>query len=139
MRAVLTATAFFLFAGSCFGQDVVFVGHPLVRTINDEGDAKTKKLDEKEAQEYLCLITRKGDRYFWASRDNTELRRHNVGAFEVFVATNGGGYVKIFKGVDIDGLPNTNRLGIVNYLEHFPALLVTFTYWGRSAVLKISE
>ena len=42
-----------------------------------------------------CVISRIGEQYYWASRENAEMVRLESGAFVTYVALNGSGYVRV--------------------------------------------
>lgn len=108
---------------------VVFVGMPKRRSMNQIGNDVSGTLDERESQEYMCMITRKGGRYFWPTRENKEVRRTVSGDFVIFNALDGSGYVKILTKF---ALP-------IDYMEHVHDKLFTVTYWGEKSVFRDAE
>lgn len=77
----------------------------------------------------MLLIVKRGDRYYWASREDRELVRIQSGVFNLYIDPRGGGYVKVldqrFMAPDYlyEGAP-------IQYYEHLTMGLGTFTYWG---------
>ena len=83
-------------------------------------------------EEVTSVVQKIGDRYLWATRDNTELRRYDHGTFITYVAEDGSGYIRVFDQdmrTMFDGLNELD--GVFDYLEHFPLGLTTVTYYGR--------
>jgi hypothetical protein len=103
---------------------VVFMGFPSRRSANMIGNNETSTLEEKDSKEYLCMITRKNGKLFWASRDNKEMAINVSGSFVVFSALDGSGYVKFAP--DLKDIP-------IDYMEHLHDKLFTITYWGKSS------
>ena len=106
---------------------MTFVGFPSRRSVNKIGTNDTAILEEKESKEYLCMISLKSGKYYWSSRDNKEMTKHISGAFVIFAADDGSGYVKLL--VQPKGLP-------LDYMEHLHDKLFTVTYWGKSSTYR---
>ncbi len=106
---------------------VAFMGFPARRSINRIGTNETTVLEDKDSKEYMCMISRKSGRYYWSSRDNKEMTRHVSGAFVIFSADDGSGYVKAF--------PESKNLPL-DYMEHLHDKLFTITYWGKHSTYK---
>jgi hypothetical protein len=115
-----------LFTACALGADeVVFRGIPTVRVFGTVEGEDRQKLEEEDGKKNECVVMRKGNKYFWASRENVPLARTDAPNFTYFVHTGGGGYVKVF----------TGRRSDVNapadYIEHISRGFETITYWGR--------
>ena len=80
-------------------QDVetVFRGRPAVKVSEGRLERMPEQISTERAINLECVISRIGDRFFWATRQNTELRRTESGAFITFAAINGSGYVRVIK------------------------------------------
>lgn len=108
-------------------SDVVFMGFPSVRSANKIGLNQTSSVSGDESKEYLCLINRKGGKYYWSSRDNKELSKRFSGDFVIFSAIDGTGYVKFSS--EMSNLQ-------IDYMEHLHDHLFTVTYWGKSTLYR---
>ncbi len=114
-------------------EEVVFSGVPLVK-ISEGGDERAVEILEKDrAVGAECVITKVGDQYLWASRDDTELLLITGGAFLTFVATSGAGYVRVI-------LPELKDVAAkmddiekkYDYVEHMLIGLKSITYYGKT-------
>jgi hypothetical protein len=83
----------------------------------------SEKVPRSEAEKRRLLITREGDRYFWASRDNTPLYRLDSGDYVTYIAATGVGYVRVLD-------PAKARGRKVTYMEHLTVQLGSVTYFG---------
>ena len=112
-------------------NNVVLDGVALVR-ISETGSNRIVETLEEEVAEVTSVVQKIGNRYLWATRDNTELRRYDHGTFITYVAEDGSGYIRVFDQdmrTMFDGLNELD--GVFDYLEHFPLGLTTVTYYGR--------
>jgi hypothetical protein len=108
---------------------VVLHGRPTVQ-IDSADDLTTRTELPAAASDKLAVrIVRKGDRYYWASRDNQELTRRVSGAFQLFTDPASGGYVRVF---DTSTLPQSlqSEGPQFRYIEHVPLFKGTVTYFG---------
>ncbi|MDE0040463.1 MAG: YHYH domain-containing protein [Candidatus Poribacteria bacterium] len=112
---------------------VIFEGVPEMKLQADgkkENPHALEKLSKAKASEYRCVITRKGGKYYWKSRENKELRRNESGIYITFNRTDGSpDYVRITN-------PTYSRtaatFGNYSYIEHLAHTLTTITYWGQT-------
>jgi hypothetical protein len=111
----------FSFAVPAAEEELVFSGLPSVRFDVDGKEAVRVDLSEQGSHKYVCRITGKGKRFFWASRGSRELIRYDAGGFTYYVSPEGSGFIKVaaVKGTDYD------------YMESFTAEMKTITYWGK--------
>jgi hypothetical protein len=114
---------------SAGGSTVVLEGRPASRVESSDDASRHVAIPEQERAKLRVVIVRKGDRYFWASRENRELERRVSGAFHYFVDRAEGGYVRVF---DRSTLPDSLRPDgpQFEYTEHVPVWRGTVTYWG---------
>ena len=69
---------------------------PEVRTtLNGLEDPKLLKLSRELRNKLDCVIIKKGDKYFWTSRDNHEVEKIVGGAFITFKRLDRPDYVRI--------------------------------------------
>ena len=123
-----------------FGQNAqtVFTGIPSVKHTDDGEGQQIANLDGDGAQANRCVISMIGGRYYWASRNNVEMQKQDgPGAYVIFTAINGGGYVKCikpeFKGKELTAGEK------FDYIEHIHLRLTTVTYWGLSQEIDSSS
>ena len=111
---------------------VIFEGVPEMKLQADgkkQNPHPLEKLSKIKAAEYRCVITKKGDKYYWKSRDNKELRRYESGIYITFSRTDGSpDYVRI---TDPTSASAAATLGDYTYIEHLAHTLSTITYWGQ--------
>ena len=106
-----------------FAQELVFTGVPSVRIDADGKQSIKVDLSEQGAEKYTCRITKKGKRYYWASRGDRELIRSDAGDFVYFISMAGTGYVKVHSGTTPQPF---------DYMEHLTSGFTNITYWGSS-------
>lgn len=111
----------FLFPTVCLAisEIVVFKGIPVVQNKSSVEESVNFQLSDSQQSESRSIITRKGQKYFWTSRQDRELTRHESGIYTIFLETRGAGYVKVMRSADK-----------VLYMEHMGLGLETITYWG---------
>ena len=111
----------------------IFIGLPQTgMAFNGLEDGKLIRLSPERANKLDCVIIKKGDKYFWTSRDNYELEKVVGGAYITFKRLNRPDYVRI---VD----PNMKKgTAIVDeaaskydYVEHIVTHMTTVTYYGQ--------
>ena len=106
LQTVLVLAAMTLLPSMGFAQArTVFAGIPSVK-ISEEGvERLPENLSRDQAVNLGCVISRIGDDYYWASRENTALVRIESGAFITFLAVDGSGYVRtVAPGMKKNGL-----------------------------------
>jgi hypothetical protein len=122
MKSLLTLC---VLAVSAVGQEVVFRGTPTVRVYSTPEKDERQQLDQATAYKNECVITQRGKKYFWTSRDNVELRRVDAPQFTYFVHTGGGGYVKVLTG------SRKATSAPADYIENVTSGFDVITYWGK--------
>ena len=116
-----------LMAACALAQEVVFRGTPTLRVLTTHENEARQTIEPAAAEKSACVITKKGKRFYWASRDNAEMMRTESPTFTYFVHAGGSGYVKVFKGDP--RVPNPPA----DYVEHISMGFQTMTYWGKTA------
>ena len=110
----------------CVAQElVVLKGTPIIQNKSSVNESVNFPLTESQQNESRLIITNKGQKYYWTSRQDRELTRHESGAYTIFFETKGAGYVKAMKSEDK-----------VLYMEHMGLGLETITYWGTADYLR---
>lgn len=121
IKQILAFGVLFLLPVVCFAQleVVVLKGVPIVQNKSSVEESGNFQLSESQQTESRLIITRKGQKYYWTSRQDRELTRHESGIYTIFLETKGAGYVRAMK--------SANK---VLYMEHMGLGLETITYWG---------
>ena len=115
---------------------VVFTGIPEIRISEGGVNRVPENLDKEKAINFKCTITKIDDKYYWTSRENTELISIYSGAFITYWAVTGSGYVRVVKPEMKEELI---QLGAVSgdpeekfdYVEHLLLGLKSVTYYGQ--------
>ncbi len=108
---------------------VVLSGRP-TNTSEGTHDAATHvQVPAGDRDKLKVTIVKRGDKYFWASRDNREVERRVSGAFHFYVDKTDGGYVRVF---DRSTMPQSLQPEgpQFEYTEHRPNWRGTVTLWG---------
>lgn len=109
----------------------VFKGVPIMK-ISEGGDTHTpEKLTRDKAVNYKCVISKIGESYYWASRENVKLIPTRSGAFVTYVAENGSGYIRVV----IPDLKDSASMmseteAKYDYVEHLLIGLRSVGYYG---------
>ena len=98
---------------------VVISGIPTIKATTDVNGTNHNQVPDGEQWSYRLEIVHKGNKYYWASRENRELLFNQSGVFYNFIEPNGAGYIRVYF-ADND----------VIYMEHMPIMLGHITYWG---------
>lgn len=87
-------------------------------------------LDSSQSNEFQPLITKSGDEYNWGTRGDGRLHCTRSGAYYVFIAVNGAGYIPIMdthvspQFLRVQGKPR------FEYSEHSRNGTAAIQYWG---------
>jgi hypothetical protein len=118
-----------------FAQQVttVFRGRPEIK-ISEAGSTRVvNELAANEGENLEVVISRIGDDYYWASRENVPMLRIDSGGFMIFLAATGAGYVKAVN-PEMKGpaamMSDTERN--FDYIEHMSLGLRSVTYYGKT-------
>lgn len=132
MRSLILASFIVLvFFVQTHAEQLVFNAIPLTRVTSSADSTARESLSESESYEYRVLITKEGNNYLWATRENRYLLHTISGVFHLFIDSRGGGYIKI---LDSDLLPKSLRDQgpRYRYMEHMTMHLGSITYWGAA-------
>ena len=113
----------------------VFRGMPEVRTLLASSGATANEIASKDRGGYEAVVSRIGDRYYWASRENRELLRYETPGFVTYFAVDGSGFVRVQR-------PNAKALNALmseteqryDYTEQLLTGLRTIVYYGATRV-----
>lgn len=132
LQTVLVLAAMALLPSMGFAQArTVFAGIPSVKISEGGVERISENLSRDQAVNLGCVISRIGDDYYWASRENKALVRIEGVAFITFLAVDGAGYVKTV----VPGMKKTvSLMGETemkfDYVEHLLIGLKSVTYYG---------
>jgi hypothetical protein len=110
----------------------VFAGIPSVKISEGGTERLPETLTRLQAANIHCVISKIGDDYFWASRENKPLVLIEGVAFNTFVAADGSGYIR----VTIPAMKKTAAVmsgaeAEFDYVEHLLIGLRSVTYYGK--------
>jgi hypothetical protein len=111
----------------------VFSGAPSVKISEAGFERVPERLDSVQGADLACVISRVGDKYYWASRENQSMVRIESEAFITFVAVNGSGYVRVTipeMKDSVSGMGETEKR--FDYVEHLLIGLKSVTYYGTA-------
>jgi hypothetical protein len=137
MRLIITwaaaLTGFLLtWPGQAQEAETVYRGRPTVKITVAATEQRSEKVESKDAPNLTCVISKIGENFYWASRENRPLTPSRSGAFLVFVAEGGTGYIKII-------IPDMKEAAALmgeteakyDYVEHITFGLGSVTYYGK--------
>jgi hypothetical protein len=134
--ALIGLASLLSFSASVWAEEfqIEFIGIP--ERVTAVGYEKTidKNLSDEETREFICVIKKFGDRYYWASRENREVLKVPSGAFTNYMSLSGAGYVKVINQSEKSA---ASLLGETeakfDYVEHLVTGLKAITYYGKQS------
>jgi hypothetical protein len=123
-----------IISGQAYAQSqTVFSGIPVVKISEGGVERYPETLPREKAVNLHCTISEIGGKYYWATRENTEMVRKISGAFITYVAVNGSGYVRV---IEKTAKPAISMMSPTeaefDYVEHLLLGLRSITYFGKS-------
>ena len=122
------------FTNLCSAQSFSFTGLPSVKISEGGVERFAEKIEPSKAQNISCVIREVDGKFFWVSRENKQLVKIDArGAFLIFLAVDGSGYIRIIKSElkDAASLMSTTEKSF-DYIEHLLLGLRSVTYYGKS-------
>lgn len=119
-------------AGSGSAQSTtIFAGIPSLKVSEGGTERNPETLTRLQAANLHCVISKIGDEYYWASRENKPLVLIEGIAFDTFIAVDGSGYIR----VTIPKMKKSTALmsateAEFDYVEHLLIGLRSVTYYG---------
>lgn len=126
--------AFCFFTNFCNAQSFSFTGIPSFKVTEGGIERNAEKIEQAKALSVACIVKEIDGKFFWVSRENKQLVKIDTrGAFLIFLAIDGSGYIRIIKPElkDAASLMSTTEKTF-DYLEHILLGLRTITYYGKS-------
>jgi hypothetical protein len=110
---------------------VILDAQPSVRVESSDAGTTHTLLSDAASAGNRATVIKRGERFYWATRENRELQHVRAGAFHYFIASGGAGYIKVF---DAQSLPPSQRASErrYQYMEHLTIGLSTITDWGTA-------
>lgn len=114
-------------------SQTVFAGVPSMKISEGGTERLPVTLTRLQAANVHCVISKIGDDYYWASRENKPLVLIEGTAFNTFVAADGSGYIRVI-------LPHMKKSASLmggaeaafDYVEHLLIGLSSVTYYGET-------
>ena len=127
--------------GAQQAEVVVFIGHPKVKVevpglsfILSDLDIPVEKVSAEKVSEFACVIVKKGDTYYWKSRENRKLiPAHADGAYFTFYLPNRPDYVRIANPTMRELLSAVTGVPF-DYVEHLTIGLSSINYYGKATI-----
>jgi hypothetical protein len=124
MRNIVLSVAALLVSANAAGAETEFEGTPQTRVEVTLGATTSEAVPRDEREKRRVVITRDGDKYYWASRNNTPLYKLDSGDYVTYVAATGVGYVRVLS-------PRKATGRNVRYMEHLTVQMGSITYFGK--------
>jgi hypothetical protein len=134
MRKLIFVFILFFFTNFCNAQTFLFTGIPSVKVTEGGIERNTEKIEQPKALTVACVIKEIDGKFFWVSRENKQLVKIDTrGAFLIFLAVDGSGYIRIIKPElkDAAALMSATEKTF-DYIEHLLLGLRAITYYGKS-------
>ncbi len=133
MHKFIFLFAFCFFSNFCNAQSFSFTGLPSVKVTEGGIERSAEKIEQSKAISVVCIVKEIEGKFFWETRGNKPLLRIDSGAFVIFLAVDGSGYVRLIKPSLKEAtslMSNTEKN--FDYVEHLILGLRTVTYYGKS-------
>ncbi|HEX5772775.1 MAG TPA: hypothetical protein VFY07_00520, partial [Geomobilimonas sp.] len=131
---MLFLVTFILLHSAAYAQPLtIFKGSPSVK-VSEGGFSRTPEaIDASRAVGLACVVSKIGDEYFWASRENTPLSSIESGAFVTYIALNGSGHIRVIKSdlKEAAALMSETEKNF-DYVEHLNVGLRSVIYYGKA-------
>lgn len=130
-RTFLTLLTVLLLSTFSYAQPkIIFHGKPKILSFEAGVERTAKDIDPANTSDKELIITESNGKYYWSTRENTELIRTESGAYTTYIAVNGSGYIRI------NNIPFDKRIKFIDYkdldyMEHMLQFLTTYTYYGN--------
>ena len=110
----------------------VFTGSPSLKLSEGGIERTTEEVSQKDAANLRCVISKIGNKFYWASRENKELLRVESGSFITFISKEGAGYIR-FINSDLKATASfmSETETEFDYVEHMLIGLRSVTYYGK--------
>lgn len=135
---ILCLLMLFTVSTSFANESIVLNGSPKMKISEGGLSRYAEKLNSEQSAKAKCIISTSGNKFYWTSRNGTELMRiDGGGAYITYQAINGAGYVRVIKPLYIDTFRKTGNSSddapelYFDYVEHLLIGLKAITYYGE--------
>lgn len=113
---------------------IVFSGTPSKKMQNAAIQCDHFEVPDFDPTKFKLIITEENGRYFWTTRDDTELTKvvNSTGAYTTYIANNGVGFVRIQDHATTAVLHSKIPSYTYDYMEILLQGLTTITYFGSA-------
>jgi hypothetical protein len=129
--SVLVATLTICISVHAQTPETLLRGRPALKVTVAATEQRAEAVTRADAPNWTCIVSRIGDNLYWASRENTPLTLTKSGAFYIFVADGGAGYIKL---IDPTMKAAAALMGGTeakyDYVEHISFGLGSVSYYG---------
>ena len=124
---------FCFFTNFCNSQSLSFNGIPSVKVTEGGIERTAEKIEQSKSFSVACIVKEIDGKYFWETRGNKPLLKIDSGAFILFLAVDGSGYVRLIKSSlkEVASVMSTTEKNF-DYVEHLILGLRLVTYYGKS-------
>ncbi len=133
MHKFLVVFVFCFITNLCNAQSFSFTGIPSVKVTEGGIERNAEKVEKSKASSVACIIKEIEGKFFWETRGNKPLLKIDSGAFVIFLAVDGSGYIRLIKPSLKEAasvMSNTEKN--FDYVEHLILGLRSVTYYGKS-------
>ncbi len=133
MHKFIFLFVFCFFTNFCNAQSFSFSGIPSVKVTEGGNERNAEKIEKSKALSVACIVKEIDGKFYWETRGNKPLLKIDSGAFILFLAVDGSGYVRLIKPSLKDAasaMSNTEKT--FDYVEHLILGLRSVTYYGKS-------
>lgn len=128
--AVLVVVSSVANAQSAAREELVYTGTPVIQVYALPEATREIQVDSADARKARLRIVKRGDRYFWASREDRELTMTVAGVYIIFSCS--AGTIKLVNpAFDSVRAPNRSTTEKYDYVEMMHTQLGIVAYWGK--------
>ena len=133
MKKIISLLVFCFFTNLCNAQSFSFTGIPSVKVTEGGTERNAEKIESAKALSVACVVKEIDGKFFWETRGNKPLLKIESGAFIIFIAVDGSGYVRLIKpSLKEAASQMSNTEKNFDYIEHLILGLRSVTYYGKS-------
>ena len=133
MHKFIFVFVFSFFINFCIAQSISFTGIPSVKVTEGGIERNSEKIEQSKAISVACIVKEIDGKFFWETRGNKPLVKIDSGAFIIFLAVDGSGYIRFIKPAlkeAVSVMSATEKS--FDYVEHLILGLRSVTYYGKS-------
>lgn len=133
MHKFIFVFVFSFFTNFCIAQSISFTGIPSVKVTEGGVERNSEKIEQSKAISVACIVKEIDGKFFWETRGNKPLVKIDSGAFLIFLAVDGSGYIRLIKPAlkeAVSVMSATEKS--FDYVEHLILGLRSVTYYGKS-------